>query len=115
MEKLTEAQCRATIESKDVPDDITSRNAKVAVVFTQSWCGDWMIMRRYLKKIEPDEAAVFYVEYDKEPFFEEFRTFKETVFESNQVPYIRFYRDGKFITERNSIFSKRRFLKKFGR
>jgi len=57
--------------------------------------------------------AVRYVEYDKEPFFEDFMEFKEDVFGNRSVPYVRYYRNGELIAESNYI-SQQGFLAKLG-
>jgi hypothetical protein len=61
-------------------------------------------MRAYLSSLPPGEGTeVFWVEYDLEEFFEPFMRFKEGVFGNDQVPYVRFYRGGKFAAESNFI------------
>jgi hypothetical protein len=113
MIKLNRAQCEETMSSSEVPAEVVTSNTKVAVIFTQSWCVDWLIMRRYLRKVENTDVSVYYVEYDKEPFYERLRTFKETVFNNWSVPYVRFFRDGGLIGTSNLLYLKRTFLKRF--
>ena len=114
MKALTDDQCREIISEREVPDEIRNSASRVAVVFTQSWCGDWRTMRRYLPRLSADEAAVYYVEYDRRPFFDEMREFKETVFGNALLPYVRYYRGGEFVNESNLVFFRRGFLKRFG-
>jgi hypothetical protein len=97
----------------EVPADVASASAKVAVAFTQSWCGDWKVMRRYLRKLADSEVTVYFVEYDRKPYFEEMKTFKETVFRNGRLPYVRYFRDGRLVSESNLVLFKRRFLKRF--
>ncbi len=113
MKKLTETQCQETISNGEVPADVIFGNKKVAVIFTQSWCGDWVLMRSYIQKIDDDDVSVYYVEYDKEPFYEKMRQFKETVFNNSGVPYVRYYRDGRLVAASNLVWLKRGFLDKF--
>ena len=73
---------------------------KVVVVMTQDWCGQWSTLAAYL----PDfagEAAIFTVEYNLLPDFERIMRFKEDVLGNDQVPYLRFYRDGKLVRQSN--------------
>jgi len=48
-----------------------------------------------------DQAAIFTVEYNRLPDFERIMSFKEDVFKNRQVPYVRFYRDGKLVRHSN--------------
>ena len=112
MIKLTEAQCHETMSGGEVAAEVIAGNFKVAVIFTQSWCGDWMLMRRYVGKIENTDVSVYYIEYDREPFYEKMRQFKETVFRNWGVPYVRYFRDGKLVATSNLLFTKRGFLKR---
>jgi hypothetical protein len=113
MIKLDQDQCMEILSTGDIPAEVSGGNEKVAVIFTQSWCVDWLIMRSYARKIDNRDVSVYYVEYDKEPFYEEMRRFKETVYNNWSIPYVRYYRDGRLVGTTNLIFSKRGFLKQF--
>jgi hypothetical protein len=115
MIKLNQTQCQETISNREVPTDVTTSNSKVAVIFTQSWCVDWIIMRRYVKKLDIPDVSVYYIEYDKETFYEKMRQFKETVFNNWSVPYVRYFRDGRLVGTSNLLYLKRTFLKQFER
>jgi hypothetical protein len=58
------------------------------------------------------DITVFEFVYDRVDFFGEFLRFKEAHFNNDQIPYIRYYRDGKLIGESNYVTS-RGFLKHF--
>jgi hypothetical protein len=114
--KLTEKECRTAIAEGDFSTEIRSSAPAVALVLTQSWCHQWAAMKSYLPAAETelgDRAAIRYVEYDNEPFFEDFMAFKEDVFGNREVPYVRYYRDGELVAESNFI-SKQGFLAKLG-
>jgi hypothetical protein len=84
--------------------EVTAATARVAIVLTQSWCPQWIMMRMWLDRAERDaDCSIFFIEYDKEDFFEDFMAFKEDVFGNRSVPYIRYYRDGTFIGDGNFI------------
>jgi hypothetical protein len=102
--KLTGDQCARAMRTGEFgPDVIYSGNA-VAVVLTQSWCPQWTRMRAYLDRVSLIERLpIYFVEYDKEAFFDEFLAFKETVLKNDQVPYVRYYRDGRLTRESNYI------------
>jgi hypothetical protein len=99
---LSEAQIHLTISKGEFPDDIINSEKNVAVIMTQSWCPQWMMMSLWLKTISVESSVNIYsIIYDKEPYFNEFMTFKENVFGNRQVPYVRYYIDGKLVKETN--------------
>jgi hypothetical protein len=55
---------------------------------------------------------VFVLVYDAVDYFDRFRRFKEDVYGNHQVPYVRYYSDGRLVNETNYV-SRRRFLKAF--
>jgi hypothetical protein len=104
MTRLSVAQCEQAVASGDFSPEVIASTSRVAVVLTQSWCPQWIMMRLWLDRAEKDaDAKVFFMEYDKEDFFEEFMAFKEDVFGNRSVPYIRYYRDGVFTRDGNFI------------
>lgn len=114
--KLTETECRDAIASGDFAESLRTAAPAVAVVLTQSWCPQWRFMQGYLAEAEThagDRAAVFYVEYDREPFYRDFMAFKEDVFGNREIPYVRYYRGGALHAESNYI-SKQGFLSRLG-
>ncbi len=69
-------------------------------------------MRSWLKKLikHPDESEglnirTFETEYDKSPVFSDFREFKEQVWNNWEVPYLRYYINGKLAAESNFVSS----------
>jgi hypothetical protein len=114
--KLAESDCRAAIAAGDFDPAVRAAAPLVAVVLTQSWCPQWSFMRGYLAQAAAeagDRARIFFVEYDREPFYEDFMTFKEDGFGNREIPYVRYYRDGVLSAESNFI-SKQGFLSKLG-
>jgi hypothetical protein len=104
MRKLDEGQCKSAIAMGDFGEDVRNAAPHVAVVLTQSWCPQWTWMRKYLDAVAaaPD-TTVFWVEYDRERFFDELRTFKEDSFGNREIPYVRYYRNGALAHESNYI------------
>jgi len=113
MQELSQDACEQTIAESEVPASIRGSSERVAVVLTQSWCPDWSVMRRYLNSLDEPGVTVYYVEYDRRPFYREMMAFKETVFGSYEIPYVRYYRGGELVSESNLVFLRRKFLKKF--
>lgn len=112
LRRLTEEQCRDAIRDGEFGPDILNAASAVAVILTQHWCPQWRWMRAYLENLpETDRERIFYVEYDKEPFFEEFLAFKEDRLGNREIPYVRFYRDGNH-TDTSNFVSKDIFLRR---
>jgi hypothetical protein len=104
MRKLTKDECLSAVELGEFEPGLTSSAEAVAIVLTQSWCPQWSWMRSYLEALPADPAReVLWVEYDREDFFEPFMRFKESSFRNDQVPYVRYYRDGVLAAESNFI------------
>ena len=85
-------------QNHEFPASITTAAPRVAVVLTQGWCPEWVDMASWLKP-DYDGAKVFQLIYDKHPRFNEIRAFKEKVFKSHAIPYVRYYHDGKLVAE----------------
>jgi hypothetical protein len=114
MRKLTREECEFAMKNGEFPKDITASAPAVAIVLTQSWCPQWAAMKAYLPKIESEVGpglSLFTLEYDLEPFFEEFMAFKEDRFGNRSVPYVRYYRNGELAAESNFVM-KDMFLAK---
>jgi hypothetical protein len=99
---LTQDQLDALLKDGEFPESVRLAAPKVVVVMTQDWCGQWTSMAAYLPDFA-DQAAIFAVEYNRLRDFERIMHFKETVFRNDQVPYLRFYRDGKLVRQSNWI------------
>ena len=107
MKKLSEADCKTAMETGDFDPAIVSGPA-VAIILTQSWCPQWAAMKAYLPKVEAElDVKIFYVEYDLEKWEklenEAFMAFKENVFKNREIPYVRYYINGKFSRDSNFI------------
>jgi hypothetical protein len=104
MRKLSRDECLAAVKNGEFAPALRSAAAAVAIVLTQSWCPQWAWMRSYLEALPPDPSReTFWVEYDREDFFEDFMKFKEEVFKNDQVPYARYYHGGLLVAESNFI------------
>lgn len=101
MVQMSPQQARDAVEKGEFGRDIVEAADKVAVVLTQSWCPQWHEMRRFAAGFQ--EAAVFFLEYDKTDFFDEFRGFKEETFGNDEIPYVRYYRSGKLVAQSNAV------------
>lgn len=116
---ITAEQAEYAMEHGDFGVDVTRSAQNVAIVLTQSWCPQWLIMREWIKGFNdsPDgdslEVDLYVLVYDTVDYFDRFRRFKEDVYGNHQVPYVRYYTNGRLVNETNYV-SRRRFLKAFG-
>ncbi len=102
--KLNREQCFYAIKNGEFEPAITESAKRVAVVLTQAWCPQWFIMKNWIAEESAKLGArLFYIEYDKENFYEEFMSWKENNFNNRQIPYIRYYLDGKCVAESNFL------------
>ena len=108
MRILTEAECRGAMEtgSFELPELTGSGAAeRAALILTQSWCPQWKAMKNYLPDAEkalPGLKTVYF-EYDRAPFFEEFLAFKENTYKNREIPYVRYFIDGKCAATSNYV------------
>jgi len=102
--KLGEDDCRLAMRDREFSSTLIASSPSVAIVLTQSWCPQWVWMKSYLGAVADEEGVdVYWIEYDREPFFDEFRVFKEETFGNFEIPYVRYYRGGIFVRESNFI------------
>jgi len=107
MKKLSEEDCLKALEAGDFDSALVAGTA--AIILTQSWCPQWVALKKNLSSIEDDlkDINIFYVEYDIEEWEKldknVFMDFKENTFKNREIPYIRYYIDGKFSRDSNYI------------
>ena len=114
--RLDDADARAAIADREFPADVRNRSEYVAIIPTQSWCSQWIVMQRWLSAEPADtplDVAVYYYEYDRSHLFDDFRQFKETIWKNAEIPYIRYYHHGELITTSN-FCSREMFFALFG-
>jgi hypothetical protein len=104
--KISDEDARSAIRDKEFADAILSSREKVAVILTQGWCHQWLALKHGLEHIASSEGPdidVHVFVYDRSPLFDEFLAFKETVFGNTTIPYVRYYRNGRFQTDSNYV------------
>ena len=112
MIEITDTQAAHIIEYREIPNELINSTEKVAVVLTQDWCPQWLFMERWLNKTEDKGIKTFYISYNRKSYFNEFMNAKEDTFGNDQVPYVRYYKDGKYLNDSNFI-SEELFLSNF--
>ena len=103
------------IRDGEFPASVIGSRGKVALILTQGWCPQWASLKGVLEETGgggSDDIDVYVYIYDRSPLFYDFLDFKETVWKNDIIPYIRYYRDGMFLTESNFVPGDR-FLAQF--
>jgi hypothetical protein len=109
--KITEAEARYAMTHGEFAPELRNSAPLVAIILTQSWCPQWRFMKAYLPEVDAylnadkagEQAYIYYLEYDLEDWYEEFLPFKENTFQNWDVPYVRYYRQGRLSGESNFI------------
>jgi len=112
MIEITDTQASHIIENREIPGELINSTDKVAVVLTQDWCPQWLFMKRWLNKTETKGIKTYYISYNRKTYFNEFMNVKEDIFGNDQVPYVRYYKDGKYLNDSNFV-SEELFLSNF--
>ena len=106
---ITREQAMAAIDRGELPEEVVGSAEKVAVVLTQDWCPQWSAMERWIGDLESDDSSsavaidVYQLLYNREDYFRQFLSFKENVWQNRIVPYVRYYRKGRFIRDSNYV------------
>ena len=103
MRILTETECREAMQNGGF--DLPELAGTAALILTQSWCPQWKAMKDYLPEAEKSLPGlkIIYIEYDLATFFDEFMNFKETTYENREIPYVRYYKGGKYSSCSNYV------------
>ena len=101
-EAMNDSNLRYILDNDDIEDAIINSAENVMVVFTQHWCTDWKHMdKELMENYQTDEVDinVYTSIYNQSLLFEPFREFKENVWNSHSIPYMRYYKKGVLIWE----------------
>lgn len=103
MHQISTEDITIIIENKTFPKHMTA--GKSIIILTQSWCPQWSYMKNYLPQFaSKNKVSVYFIEYDKNEKFQEIMGFKESTFSNDEVPYCRYYLDGKFVQDSNFVY-----------
>jgi hypothetical protein len=118
--QLNEEHAKAWMRGEELDPAVRGDGANVAVVLTQGWCPQWVSMNVWLNFMEKRgrpknlDITVYEFIYDRVPFFDEFRRFKESDLGNAEIPYLLYYREGKLLGTSNYVTS-RDFVGRFER
>lgn len=97
-------QALYAIANGEFESNILSSKSSVVIIMTQDWCPQWMSMKSWIYGLEIDkDIEIYELEYNKVDYFEDFMSFKENQWGNNNIPYLRFYKDGILNKEENYI------------
>ncbi len=108
-QSLSENHCRYAMSHGEFGEEVTNSRRYVAIVLTQSWCPDWTWMKGWLDRQvdqanpENPDIDVYELEYNRTAFFDDFREFKERTFKNFEIPYVRYYIDGRLSSDSNQL------------
>jgi len=117
---LSRAQAEYAMEHGEFDESVTAAAARVAVVLSQDWCGQWAAMNRYLDELAASEgggtdaAVVFHLLYNRVDYLQEFLNLKEKTWRNALIPYVRYYHRGRLVRESNYV-SQQEFLRRLER
>ncbi len=111
VKNLSDEEAARAIQAGEFPETVIRSSKRVAIVLTQGWCPQWLFMRRWIKDGNEanTEVTVYTYTYDESPLFENFLAFKEDVLGNDQIPYLRYYRDGVCVASSNYVTQARFF------
>lgn len=99
---LTKEQVLFAIKNGEFGNEVISSGDKVVIVMTQDWCPQWHNMNSWI--YSPDlkvDVDIYELIYNKVDYFNEFMVHKESVWNNHEIPYLRYYKNGKLINESN--------------
>ena len=115
---LSDSAAVSAMEEGEFPPAVTGSSDRVAIVLTQGWCPDWLMMKSWLTRAERGsqpkdvDVDVYVLIYNKVDYYERFRRFKEEVLGNSLIPYVRFYFMGRYVGDSNQL-SRAAFFRRF--
>jgi len=112
--EITGEQAKLAMKSGEFDNDVVSSKKIVAVIMTQDWCPQWANMRSWIYDMQTEkDIDIYELIYNKTDYFRDFMSFKESKWKNYEIPYLRYYKDGKLYKETNYI-GKREFINIIG-
>lgn len=101
---FTSQQVNYAMKNGEFDQDILNSKQKVVIIMTQDWCPQWADMNSWVYNLQTDEdIAVFELIYNKVDYFKEFMRFKENKWGNYEIPYLRYYNNGRLFKESNYV------------
>lgn len=105
--EISKEQTFYAIDNGEFQEEVVRSKSVVVIVMTQDWCPQWVHMKDWLYGMETDkDIDIYELVYNKTSFSSEFRNFKEAKFKNYEIPYLRYYVDGKLVHQSNYVSQK---------
>lgn len=98
--EISEAELQHAFDHGEFSEEFRTSAAKVVVVMTQDWCPQWADMKSWLGEFA-GQAKIYVLVYNLHKDFSKIMDFKENIFGNLEIPYIRYYFEGRLITHTN--------------
>ena len=100
--ELTKEQALFAIMNGEFSNEVIASNKKVVIILTQDWCPQWSNMKTWVYTQELDfDLDIYELIYNKVDYFKEFIAYKESFWQNYDIPYLRYYNNGKLFKESN--------------
>ena len=101
---MMKEQVLHAVNNGEFDNDVIGSKELVVVVMTQDWCPQWLNMRKWIYTVETEkEVDIYELIYNKSDYKNEFMSHKEEKWKNDQIPYLRYYMEGKLFKESNYI------------
>lgn len=104
--EIDDKEMQNIIDTKEVSENIKNASENVLAIFTQDWCGDWKGLERELNNNKDNsniDITIFICMYNQSSLYETFMNFKESIWQNELIPYLRYYKNGNFIKDTNHL------------
>jgi hypothetical protein len=104
-------QVKNAVKNGEFESEVIKSKGKVVLIMTQDWCPQWHDLRSWVYNVDSyNDIDIYELEYNKVDYGEELQNLKENQWDNSNLPYLRFYKNGKLVKETNYI-SKQEFIK----
>ena len=103
---LNDSDVQTAIDNGEFGSSIIGSKKNVAIILTQNWCSQWKYLERDLEENKDSaeiDLDIYVFIYNRSPLFQKFMQFKESVYNNDQIPYVRCYKDGVFFKDSNYL------------
>jgi hypothetical protein len=100
---ITDNQASECMKKGEFGPEICKSKSFVVIILTQSWCPQWSGVEKMISALKDNSIDAWVYIYDKSPLFDPFMHFKESVLGNENIPYLRYYKNGMLIHQSNAV------------
>lgn len=101
---ISKEQALYAVENGEFSSDVISSKNRVIIIMTQDWCPQWHDMQRWIFDLRADEDIdIYQLIYNKTDFAQAFMDLKEGQWKNENIPYLRYYKEGKLVKQTNYV------------